>query len=385
MTDTDPAEVGGSPATDDAEGPPLLRVRDLHVSFAGRRRLFRPTPAPVRAVNGVSLDIASGTTFGLVGESGSGKSTVARAVLQLARIDRGTIELDGRDVTHLSGRERLGFRKRVQAVLQDPFSSLNQAHDVSVIVGDAITRHRGVDRGPERDQLVADLLDEVGLSPEFLHRYPYEMSGGQRQRVSIARALAVEPELIIADEPTSALDVSIQSQVINLLGRIQRRENLAFLVIAHDLEVVRHMSHEVGVMYLGSLVEVGEADTVYDGPCHPYTEMLIASIPVPDPMRQANRRRARRSLSVDAEPPSPARLPPGCPFANRCPVAFEPCHATMPEPITVHHGGTARCHLHTAGPELGGEPVIAYLRRQAAMAGSPEPAGTPEEHREETP
>ena len=347
---------------------PLLRVHELHVQFEGRRKLFRSAPPPVRAVNGVSFTIAPGRTFGLVGESGSGKSTVARAILQLTPLAGGRIELDGVDVQSLVVSDELAFRTRVQAVLQDPFSSLNQAHDVSVIVGDAITRHQGIAKGSDRDDRVAELLDQVGLSAEFVHRYPYEMSGGQRQRVSIARALAAQPELIIADEPTSALDVSIQSQVINLLGRIQQAENLAFLVIAHDLEVVRHMSHDVGVMYLGTLVETGVADDLYEGPCHPYTEMLIASIPVPDPMRQRHRRQVRRTLAVDAEPPSPAALPPGCPFANRCPVAFEPCHTTMPEPVPVHHGGTARCHLHTDGPQLGGEAVIAYLRREAATS-----------------
>jgi oligopeptide/dipeptide ABC transporter ATP-binding protein len=358
---------------------PLLRVENLDVRFEGRRRLFRGQPAPIRAVNGVSFQIPAGTTFGLVGESGSGKSTVARAILNLLRPDRGRIELDGRDVTDLSGRELLRFRKRVQAVLQDPFSSLNQIHDVSVIVGDPITRHRFVPRGRERDELVVELLELVGLSADVLRRHPYEMSGGQRQRVSIARALAVQPDLVIADEPTSALDVSIQSQVINLLGRIQRHEGLAYLAIAHDLEIVKHMSHDVGVLYLGYLVEIGPVDGVYDQPAHPYTEMLIASIPVPDPAAQAERRRIRRSLTVDAEPPSPADVGRGCPFASRCPAVFEPCPEVMPEPVPAHHGGATRCHLHTEGPVLGGRSVVPYLRsvagerRSSATAGEVEP------------
>ncbi len=349
-----------------AETPgPFFSVDDLHVHFAGRGRLFRSTPPPVKAVNGVSFSIDPGRTFGLVGESGSGKSTVARAILQLVDIHHGRITLDGRDVTRVPRAQELDFRKRVQAVLQDPFSSLNQIHQTRTIVGDGVTRHFGIKPGRERDDRVMELLDEVGMSREFLDRYPYEMSGGQRQRVSIARALAVEPELIIADEATSALDVSIQSQVINVLQRVQADTGVAFLFIAHDLEVVKHMSDDVGVMYLGYLVEKGDAELVYRGPTHPYTEMLIASIPVPNPIVQAGRRELRQTFDNDAEPPSPAALPPGCPFANRCPVVMEACHETMPDPVPAHHGGEVRCHLHTTGPELGGESVVEFIKTEA--------------------
>lgn len=340
----------------------FFSVDDLHVHFAGRGRFFGPPPPPVRAVNGVSFAIERGRTFGLVGESGSGKSTVARAILQLVDIHAGTIRLDGEDVTRVARSDELAFRKRVQAVLQDPFSSLNQAHQTRTIVGDAWTRHLGTKAGPKRDEAVARLLNEVGMSREFLDRYPYEMSGGQRQRVSIARALAVSPQLIIADEATSALDVSIQSQVINVLKRVQAQSGEAFLFIAHDLEVVRHMSDDIGVMYLGYLVEKGDADTIYEEPTHPYTEMLIASIPVPDPRAQAQRRQLRQSFDNDAEPPSPANLPPGCPFENRCPVAMDICRDEMPAPTPAHHGGEVRCHLHTSGPELAGESVVEFIR-----------------------
>ena len=340
---------------------PILDVTDLHVHFRSRQRLFGPPAPPVKAVNGISFSIEPHRTFGLVGESGSGKSTVARAILQLVDIEQGTIRMHGSDVTTVPRADELAFRKRVQAVLQDPFSSLNQAHQVRTIVGDAITRHFGIPRGDEREQRIFALLDEVGLSREFLDRYPYEMSGGQRQRVSIARALAVEPELIIADEATSALDVSIQSQVINVLQRVQADTGVAFLFIGHDLEVVRHVSDDVGVMYLGYLVEQGSADAVYDGPTHPYTEMLIASIPVPDPVAQADRRALRQSFDNDAEPPSPADLPLGCPFENRCPVAMDICRDVMPQATNVHHGGTVRCHLHTSGPMLAGESVVPYI------------------------
>ncbi len=344
---------------------PFFSVDDLHVHFAGRSRLFRPTPPPVKAVNGISFSIEPHRTFGLVGESGSGKSTVARAILQLVDIQSGTITLDGEDVTKVSSGDELTFRSRVQAVLQDPFSSLNQVHQTRTIVGDAITRHFGINAGADRDEEVMTLLDEVGLSREFLDRYPYEMSGGQRQRISIARALAVKPELIIADEATSALDVSIQSQVINVLKRVQADTGVAYLFIAHDLEVVKHMSDEVGVMYLGYLVEKGDAEKIYNGPTHPYTEMLIASIPMPNPVVQAERRSLRQSFDNDAEPPSPANLPPGCPFENRCPVTMDICREEMPAPTIGHHGGEVRCHLHTSGPELGGESVVQFIESTA--------------------
>ncbi len=325
----------------------------------------------MKAVNGVSLQIERHKTFGLVGESGSGKSTVARAILQLAPIHAGTIRLDGADVTNVGPADELGFRKRVQAVLQDPFSSLNQVHQTRTIVGDAVTRHYGVKPGAERDRRSAELLDAVGLSPQFLDRYPHEMSGGQRQRVSIARALAVGPELIIADEATSALDVSIQSQVINVLRRIQADTGVAFLFIAHDLEVVRHVSDDVGVMYLGTLVEKGDVDQVYAGPAHPYTEMLIASIPMPDPVAQAERRELRQSFDNEAEPPSPIDLPPGCPFENRCPVAMDVCSQEMPAATPAHHGGEVRCHLHTSGPELAGESVVSFIETTAGRKEAP--------------
>ena len=344
-------------------GQPLFEVRDLHVQFASRGKLFGATPNPVKAVNGVSFSIQPERTFGLVGESGSGKSTVARAILQLVDVHSGTIILEGTDVTKVRRSEELAFRKKVQAVLQDPFSSLNQVHQTRTIIGDAIGRHYGF-TGEVKDRAVMRLLDDVGLAREFLDRYPYEMSGGQRQRVSIARALAVEPKLIIADEATSALDVSIQSQVINVLKRIQDDSGVSFLFIAHDLEVVRHVSHDVGVMYLGYLVEKGDSEGLYTGPTHPYTEMLIASIPMPDPVEQRKRRELRQAF-ISAEPPSPANLPTGCPFANRCPVAMDICTEVMPDPTPAHHGGEVRCHLHTSGPTLAGESVVPFIKSKA--------------------
>lgn len=347
----------------DIDGP-ILEVENLHVHFSGGSKLFGAAPPPVKAVNGISFKIMPERTFGLVGESGSGKSTVARAILQLVDPVDGTIRLAGEDVTRVPSSQELEFRKRVQAVLQDPFSSLNQVHQTRTIVGDAITRHYGTSAGDNRDEAVGRLLDDVGLSRDFLDRYPWEMSGGQRQRISIARALAVEPDVIIADEATSALDVSIQSQVINVLKRIQDDSGVAFLFIAHDLEVVKHVSHDIGVMYLGYLVEQGDAAKINEAPTHPYSEMLIASIPVPDPVAQAGRRELRRTFK-DAEPPSPANLPPGCPFENRCPVALDICKEVMPDPTPAHHGGEVRCHLHTTGPELAGESVVDYIKAKA--------------------
>ncbi|WP_419947069.1 ABC transporter ATP-binding protein [Candidatus Poriferisodalis sp.] len=341
---------------------PFLEVENLHVHFVGRQRLFASAMPTIKAVNGISFSIERHRTFGLVGESGSGKSTVARAILQLADITAGTIRLGGVDVTNVRAHEELAFRKRVQAVLQDPYSSLNQVHQVRTIVGDGITRHFGIRPGPEREKRILSLLDEVGLTDDFLDRYPYEMSGGQRQRVSIARALAVAPELIIADEATSALDVSVQSQVLNVMKRVQADTGVAFLFIGHDLDVVRHVSDDIGVMYLGYLVEQGDADGLHDSPAHPYTEMLIASVPVPDPAGQADRRTLRRSFKRDSEPPSPADLPIGCPFASRCPFAMDICTEMMPTPTVARHGGHVRCHLHTSGPILAGESVVPYIR-----------------------
>lgn len=339
---------------------PLINVDDLHIEFSGRRRLFR-NPPPIKAVNGASIAIPRGTTYGLVGESGSGKSTLARAILQLVEPTSGAIRLDGFPIDMRTPSERSAFRRRVQAVLQDPYASLNRSHSVSVIVGDAISLYSEVSKGEERDALVVELLNQVGLNSTFLERRPYEMSGGQCQRVSIARSLAIQPDLIVADEVTSALDVSVQSQVLNLLSDIQEETGLALLLIAHNLEVVEHMSDQVGVMYLGYLVESGPARAVYQAPAHPYTEMLIASSPVANPVLQRERRAVRRSFPRDAEPPSPADLPPGCPFANRCPLALEICRLEMPDPTPAGHGGLVSCHLHTHGPELAGETVIDLL------------------------
>ena len=339
-----------------------IQIDDLHVHFEAGRRLFRAPRPPVKAVNGVSFSIERGKTFGLVGESGSGKSTIARAILRLVPSkDGSTINVDGLEVTDLDAAGLKKYRKAVQVVFQDPYSSLNPSHIVGEIVGELITEHRGIPKGDQRDQIVGDLLVEVGLGRHFLERFPYELSGGQRQRVAIARALSVEPDMIICDEATSALDVSIQSQVINLLEEIQEKTGVSYLFIAHDLAVVRHISHDIGVLYLGYLVETGPSERVYRETAHPYTAMLLSAEPIPDPERQKRRAEVRRIYHIDAEPPSPSNMPKGCPFTNRCALVMDICHDEMPGVTEVVGGGTVRCHLHTSGPTLNGESVVPML------------------------
>ncbi len=330
---------------------PLLAVEDLHVQFRVRRGLFGAASYTVHAVAGVTFEIARGETLGIVGESGSGKSTLGRALLRLVDATRGSIRLEGREVRELSGR-MLDFRRDLQVIFQDPQASLNPAMVVADIIGEPLTIHFGL-RGPERNAKVAELLERVGLAAYHLERYPSEFSGGQRQRIAVARALALEPRLIVCDEPVSALDVSTQSQAINLLEELQESFGIAYLFIAHDLEVVRHISHRVGVMYLGKLVEVGPADRVHEQPAHPYTEMLLAAAPVADAIVQRRRKAARRKLPA-TELPSPLDPPTGCPFHTRCAYVMDVCKREMPEPSMVDGGGWVACHLQAMGPKLRG-------------------------------
>lgn len=284
---------------------PLLQVQDLRVEFRLRRG-FAVRPTVFQAVRGVSFDIAPGETFGLVGESGSGKSTIGRAILQLVQPAGGRVLLDGVDTTAFAGRVPLSFRKDVQVVFQDPMSSLNPRQTVRATLEQAIARHRPMDRaGLARE--VARLVDSVGLAAAHAQRQPHELSGGQRQRVAIARALAVQPRLIVCDEPVSALDVSTQAQVINLLQDLQREFGLGYLFISHNLDVVRHVSHRIGVLYLGQLVETGAAEAVYTAPQHDYTRMLLASTLVADPRLQAQRRQQRRARAASTQPETTTR------------------------------------------------------------------------------
>jgi oligopeptide transport system ATP-binding protein len=310
-----------------ATNQPLLSVRDLRVHFPFRRGpWFRPTEGAIRAVDGVSFDIQPGETLGLVGESGCGKSTTARAIVNLLKPKTGEILLDGVRIDQLSPRQMFPHRRIVQMIFQDPYASLNPRMTVGTIIAEPMEIF-GLFPARERKLEVMRLMDMVGLNPRFLNRYPHEFSGGQRQRIGIARALAVQPKLIVCDEPVSALDVSIQAQVINLLVELQERLNLAYLFISHDLSVVRHISNRIGVMYLGRIVELASSDALHRNPRHPYTQALLSAAPIPDPRLE----RERHRIILRGEVPSPDREYPGCPFADRCPIVDElRCRAIVP-------------------------------------------------------
>jgi peptide/nickel transport system ATP-binding protein len=318
--------------TEQADGsvaPALLEVEDLAVHFPIIQGVFRGrTVGHVYAVDGVSLTVRRGETYGLVGESGCGKSTLGRAILKLTEPTRGQVRFDGQDIAGLTGEELRRRRRRFQMVFQDPMSSLDPRQSVESLLTEGMKAH-GLSKGPEADRTrLQELVDAVGLPKGSLRRYPHEFSGGQRQRIGIARALSVEPELIVADEPVSALDVSVQAQVLNLLSRLQRELGLTYLVIAHDLAVVRHVSDRVGVMYLGGIVEEAPSTDLYADPQHPYTRSLLSAVPLPDP--EAEDRRERILLAGDL--PSPAAPPSGCRFHTRCPwKQAERCDTERPE------------------------------------------------------
>ncbi len=305
---------------------PILRVENLKVHFPfSRGGFWRPETGVVRAVDDVSFEIAAGETLGLVGESGCGKSTTARAIVGLVKPTAGTVTLDGTVINGLSEAALRPHRRVVQMVFQDPFASLNPRMTVGSIIGEPLRIH-GLARGRDLKLEVLRLLDLVGLNPRFLNRYPHEFSGGQRQRIGIARALAVEPKLILCDEPVSALDVSIQAQIINLLMDLQQRLGLSYLFIAHDLAVIRHIATRVGVMYLGRIVELARAAELYANPTHPYTEALMSAVPIPDPVESAKRSR----IVLQGEVPSPDREYPGCALADRCWLVQDRCRTDRP-------------------------------------------------------
>ena len=326
----------------------LLNVQDLKVAFPfSRGSLFRPEHGSIRAVDGVSFQIREGETLGLVGESGCGKSTTARAIVGLVKPTSGTIHLDGNSIGGLSDRSMLPYRRVVQMVFQDPFASLNPRMTVGGIIGEPMAVHR-LASGKDRKLEVLRLMELVGLNPRFLNRYPHEFSGGQRQRIGIARALAVDPKLILCDEPVSALDVSIQAQIINLMMDLQQKLGLSYLFIAHDLSVVRHIATRVGVMYLGRIVETADAAELYANPVHPYTEALLSAVPVPDPVVARKRERIR----LEGEVPSPDRFYAGCNFHERCPIAEAQCISEQPRLVSIGEQSShaAACLLRQKEP-----------------------------------
>ncbi len=323
-----------------APGEPLLQLEDLKVYFPVKSGIVLDRHVgDVRAVDGVSLTIARGETLGLVGESGCGKSTIGRAILRLYEPTAGRIVFDGRDITHLGERELRPLRRRIQMVFQDPFASLNPRHSVGRIVGEPLRVH-GLASRSEATRRVRELLALVGLPPDAVGRYPHEFSGGQRQRIGVARALALNPELLVCDEPVSALDVSIQAQIVNLMERLQEELGLTYLFIAHDLAVVRHISNRIAVMYLGRIVEVAPADDLYDNPLHPYTITLLSAIPIPDPEIE----RGRAAIRVEGDLPSPADPPAACRFHTRCPFV-QPTRCADEEPmLRPLDGHVVACH-----------------------------------------
>ena len=321
---------------------PLVTMRGLKVHFPIRRGLFfDKTIGHVKAVDGVDLDLPRGSTYGLVGESGCGKSTLGRALLRLIEPTEGSVIFDGVDIAKLEGQELRRARKRMQMIFQDPLSSLDPRQNIESIITEGIHAHDLIDGRKKSRTRIVELLEAVGLSAAALRRYPHEFSGGQRQRIGIARALAVEPDLIVADEPVSALDVSVQAQVVNLLEQLQKDFNLTYLVIAHDLAVVRHISDTVGVMYLGALVEEAPSDDLYAEPLHPYTRALMSAVPVPDPVVEDGRNR----ILLSGDLPSPANPPSGCRFHTRCPWRQpERCDTERPEMRTLRPGHRVACH-----------------------------------------
>jgi oligopeptide/dipeptide ABC transporter ATP-binding protein len=322
---------------------PLLEVRDLKKHFPIRTGFVSRVSDRVYAVDGVSFQIARGETLGLVGESGCGKSTVGRTLLKLLEPTDGQIVVNGTDITRLGAAEMLPYRRQMQMIYQDPYASLNPRMSAGEIVGEPLVIHR-VGSAQERRDRVAHLFERVGLRPELMHVFPHEFSGGQRQRIGIARALALNPELIVGDEPVSALDVSIQAQIINLLIDLQDELKLSYLFVAHDLAVVEHISHRVAVMYLGRIVEMTHKTTLFETPLHPYTEALLSAVPIPKA-----RAKARRRVILKGDVPSPINPPPGCHFHARCPYAMARCRSEVPALREVMPGHWASCHLHDGG------------------------------------
>ncbi|GAA3719739.1 dipeptide ABC transporter ATP-binding protein [Streptomyces tremellae] len=334
-TNTGPAAAAGPAAPE-----PLLRVTDLAKHFPITKGLLKRKVGAVQAVDGLSFDVRPGETLGVVGESGCGKSTMGRLVTRLLEPTGGSVEFEGRDITHLSTGQLRPMRRDVQMIFQDPYGSLNPRHTIGGIVAtpfrlQGVTPEGGVKKEVQR------LLELVGLNPEHYNRYPHEFSGGQRQRIGIARALALKPKLVVADEPVSALDVSIQAQVVNLLDDLQDELGLTYVIIAHDLSVIRHVSDRIAVMYLGKIVELADRDALYAAPMHPYTKALLSAVPVPDPKRRGGK---SDRILLKGDVPSPIAPPSGCRFHTRCWKATEVCRTTEPQLVELAPGHRTACH-----------------------------------------
>ena len=320
----------------------LLQVHNLKKHFPIAGGLFGRNVGSVRAVDGISFDIARCETLGMVGESGCGKSTAGRAILQLQKPTSGQVFFEGKDLTISSSEQVLQLRPKMQMIFQDPYATLNPRHSVGKIVGEPLVIHDIMKMGSsELKDRVAELLDLVGMDPAYMRRFPHEFSGGQRQRIGIARAFSLNPDFIVCDEPISALDVSIQAQVVNLMQDLQEQLGVAYLFIAHDMSMVKHISHRIMVMYLGKVMELTERNTLFDNPLHPYTQSLNSAVPIPLPRLE----RQRKRFILKGDPPSPANPPSGCVFHTRCPLTKERCITSEPEFREIHPGHFVACHL----------------------------------------
>lgn len=319
---------------------PLLTVKDLKTHFPIGKGLFKRNNGFVKAVDGISFQVHRGETLGIVGESGCGKSTMGRSILRLIEPSSGSVRFEGQEVTTLNSSHLRKLRGDMQIVFQDPYASLNPKMTVGAILDEALSTHQIGDNAKQRKELIADLLARVGLSPTHIHRYPHEFSGGQRQRIGIARAVAVNPALIIADEPVSALDVSVQAQILNLFEELKETLGLTYIFIAHDLSVVNHVSDRIGVMYLGRIVELAEKKDLFKNPLHPYTQALMSAVPSLDPEAKKER------IILTGDVPNPAAPPSGCPFHPRCQFALDVCKTVVPKEIPINSLKTVSCHMY---------------------------------------